>query len=48
MYSVSLMKRETQKPHSPKNSVKFNDFAEPQRPHGRPLLRLLGTPYTLL
>ena len=28
--------------------VKFNDFAEPQRPHRRAYLRLLGRPYTLL
>ena len=31
-----------------KNSVKFNDFSELQRPHGRPLLKLLGRPHTLL
>ena len=45
IYSASLMKREIQKA---KNSVKFIDFAEPQRPHGRPFFRLLGRPYTLL
>ena len=32
MYSASLMKREIQKTLFTKNSVKFIDFAEPQRP----------------
>ena len=31
-----------------KYSVEFNDFAEPQRLHRRPYLRLLGRPYKLL
>ena len=31
-----------------KKLVKFTDFAEPQRPHWRPLSRLLGRPWTLL
>lgn len=31
-----------------KYPAKFNDFAGPQRPNGRPLLRLLGRPYKLL
>ena len=48
MYSASLMKWEIQKTSLAIVSVTFIDFAEVQRPHVRPLSRLLGKPYTLL
>ena len=50
-YEASIARYSEKKAENPKtllakNSVKFIDFVEPQRPHGRPLLRLLGRSYT--